>query len=214
MKAKTTKKRPKQQKETVPHDGAPVLRVVRMALTHRNPPAELTAALVELLPPNRVRKLLGPWNDVRLSLAVDRAAELLERPERADNALAKRLREAYWRARGADEKDRGDLVPEPADPHTPLNVLPLAELLGIDPQQTWDLVEKHYASLERKEQGPRHAAFELVAEVERLTSVTIRERVNKARGSDALRETLNGPQRVVTGAGITVHFADPKKTGQ
>jgi hypothetical protein len=211
MKSKT----PKVPKKAIQNqaDAAAVLRIVRMALIHSDPPAELTAALAELLPPKRVRKRLGPWNDVRLALAVERAAELLEYPERADNALSKRLREAYWRAHGADEKDRADLVTPPTDPHTPLNVLPLAELLGLEPQQTWNLLEKHYVTLERKE-GPKAAAFELVADAENLTSQTVRDHVKRARGSTVLREAFRGPKRVVTSEGVTVNFADPKETGQ
>lgn len=58
--------------------GDPTLRLVRLALEQPEPSAELTAALLELLPPKRVRKLLGPWNDVRLLLAVNLAESSLK----------------------------------------------------------------------------------------------------------------------------------------
>lgn len=68
----------------------PTLRLVRLALAHPDPPAELTAALLELLPAKRVRSVLGPWNDTRLHVAVTAATSALgsEPHPRAVDVLA------------------------------------------------------------------------------------------------------------------------------
>lgn len=68
----------------------PTLRLVRLALAEANPSVELTSALLELLPAGRVRRLLAPWNDVRLAAAVSLAHDAIspEPTPRVAEALA------------------------------------------------------------------------------------------------------------------------------
>jgi hypothetical protein len=54
------------------------LRIVRLALAEPNSSHELISALAKLLPPRRVRRLLGPWNDRWLELAVVLAEQSLK----------------------------------------------------------------------------------------------------------------------------------------
>lgn len=51
-------------------DADAALRIVQLALERRSRSPALAEALGRLLPPNRVRRLLGPWNDRRLAAAV------------------------------------------------------------------------------------------------------------------------------------------------